>query len=183
MKTSNEISNIAQALCDFQSEIVDAHKGKQAHQYKYADLGTVLQLVRPVMASHGLSVVQMPTSTDTLNVGVTTRLMHNSGEWLEDTLYMAVTSSRGMSDAQAAGSVITYCRRYALTAALGITQTDDDAAVKEPEIVPATDEQFRQINALIKANKMPARTNAWLQANGHWDNLTEKQAQNILSQV
>ena len=47
----------------------------------------------------------------------------------------------------------------------------------------ATDEQYAAINALIKANKMPARTNAWLQANGHWDNLTESQAQNILSQV
>ena len=180
LKTSNEISNIAQALCEFQSDIKDAHKGSTGHNYRYADLGTILQLVRPVMAAHSLSVVQMPCG-DAITAGVTTRLMHNSGEWLESTMHMGVTASRGMSEAQAAGSVITYMRRYSLAACLGITQTDDDAAVKEPEIVPCSDDTYAAINTAIKAGELPKRTTSWLQAGNNWQNLTEKQGQNVLA--
>ena len=181
MKTSTEISNIAQALCEFQAEIKDAHKGAQGHNYRYADLGMILQLVRPAMATHGLSVVQMPCG-DAITAGVTTRLMHNSGEWIEDTMHMGVTASRGMSEAQAAGSVITYMRRYSLAACLGITQTDEDAAVKEPEIVPATDKQFDIINKLREGNKLPVRTNAWLEKEDNWNNLTSEMAQRVIGQ-
>ncbi len=182
MKTSDTIENIAQALCKFQSEVTDAHKGAQGHNYSYADLGTILQLVRPLMATHGLSVIQMPCG-DSLNMGLSTRLMHNSGEWIEDTMYMGVSASRGMSEAQAAGSVITYQRRYALAACLGITQTDNDAAVKEPEIIPATDEQFAAINVLIKENNLPIRTVSWINAGNNWQNLTSKQAINVLAKA
>jgi hypothetical protein len=182
MKTSETIADLAQALCEFQSTVVDAHKGAQGHNYRYADLGTILQLVRPLMAAQGLSVVQMPCG-DAITAGLTTRLMHTSGEWVEDTMHMGVTASRGMSEAQAAGSVITYMRRYSLAAVLGITQTDDDAVVKEPEIVPATQEQFATINKLIEDKKMPVRTMSWLKAGKNWDNLTSKQAINIISQV
>ena len=180
MKTSDTITDIAQALCKFQSEVKDAYKGAQGHNYRYADLGTILQLVRPLMGKHGLSVVQMPTG-DTLNMGVSTRLMHMSGEWLEDTLYMGVTASRGMSEAQAAGSVITYMRRYALAAALGITQTDDDAAVKEPEIVPATETQLAQIQDYIDAGEISPRRASWIK--NHGDNMTEKQAATIIKET
>ena len=178
MKTSENIADLAQALCKFQAEIVDAHKGAQGHNYKYADLGTILQLVRPIMAEHGLSVVQFPCG-DALTAGLTTRLMHNSGEWVEDTMHMGVTASRGMSEAQAAGSVITYMRRYSIAAVLGITQTDDDAAVKEPEIVPATAEQMAAINDFISEDKISPRRASWIKAN---KNMTSTQAETILKE-
>ncbi len=95
---------------------------------------------------------------------------------------MGVTASRGMSEAQAAGSVITYMRRYSLAAVLGITQTDNDAAVKEPEITPATDKQFEIINNLREKALLPARTNAWLEKESNWNNLTSEMAQRVISQ-
>ena len=191
MKTSESIENIAKALCKFQTEIKDAHKDSQAHKYRYADLGTILVLVRPVMASNSLSAVQM-TCNDGDRVGVTTRLMHNSGEWVESSLFMGVSASAGMSLAQSAGSVITYCRRYSLAAALGITQTDDDAVVEqpvrkkpepkkpEPKVVPATEKQFADINAFVKDKQIPARTLEWLKVEKNWEGLTSKQANDVI---
>ncbi len=131
MESSETIAELAKALRNFQATVVDAHKGAQGHNYRYADLGTILQLVRPLLSVNGLSVAQMPCG-DVVNMGLATRLMHDSGEWIEDTQYMGVTASRGMSEAQAAGSVITYMRRYALAAVLGITQIDDDASQTQP---------------------------------------------------
>ena len=182
MNTSPNIADIAQALCKFQGLIKDAKKGKKAHQYMYADLGTILQLVRPVMAECGLSVVQLPCG-DNILVGVTTRLMHNSGEWLEDTIYMGVSESRGMSASQSAGSAISYARRYALAAVLGITQVDNDAYVKDVEITPATDQQFESINNLIKEGKVSTRRQAWLKAEKNWNNLTYAQAESLLKEA
>ena len=125
-----EISNLAAALSALQGEIEDAKKESKAHAYMYADLPTVLQIARPLLSKHGLAVTQFPINQGD-RVGVKTRLMHTSGEWLEDSMTMPVHESRGMSPAQAAGSVITYCRRYSLTAVLGISQEDDDAAPKQ----------------------------------------------------
>ena len=179
MRTSENISDLAQALCKFQAEITDAHKDAQGHNYRYADLGTILQTVRPLMATHGLSVVQMPCG-DAMTAGLTTRLMHNSGEWVEDTMHMGVTASRGMSEAQAAGSVITYMRRYSLAAVMGITQTDDDAAVKEPEIIPATDDQIATIKDFMEAGKISTRRTVWI--NKNMERMTQSQAGSILSE-
>ena len=180
MKASETITELATALSNFQNEVTDAHKGAQGHNYKYADLGTILQLVRPLMYAHGLSVIQMPCG-DALNMGLSTRLMHNSGEWIEDTQYMGVSASRGMSEAQAAGSVITYMRRYALAAVLGITQTDDDAAVKEIEVFPATEEQKAQITKAMDDNKMSPRRAVWCQKN--MKTMTAKAAETVISEL
>lgn len=189
MKTSESVAKIAEALCNFQTEVQDAPKDSQAHKYKYADLGTILELVRPVMAKYKLSAVQMPCN-DGDQVGVTTRLMHNSGEWLESTLFMGVSASAGMSLAQSAGSVITYARRYSLAAVLGITQTDDDAVVEAPkkkhapkpkaETKGATEKQFAEINAFVKKKQIPERTLEWLKDTKNWEGLTSKQADNII---
>ena len=125
--------NLATALSALQGEIEDAKKESQAHAYKYADLPTVLQIARPLLCKHGLAVTQFPVNHGD-RVGVKTRLMHTSGEFLEEEMTMPVHEGRGMSPAQAAGSVITYCRRYSLTAVLGISQEDDDAApIKQRE--------------------------------------------------
>ena len=187
MKTSESIAKIAEALCKFQTEVQDAPKDSQAHKYKYADLGTILELVRPVMAQNKLSAVQMPCN-DGDQVGVTTRLMHNSGEWIESTLFMGVSASAGMSLAQSAGSVITYARRYSLAAVLGITQTDDDAVhvpPKKPAPKPtkplATQEQQDYLQNL-KDEEIPPRRLAWLQTGNNFDTMTVKQAEVIIKE-
>jgi len=182
VNTSPELSNIATALNAFQSEVEDAHKASDGHNYRYADLPTILQLIRPLMGKHGLALVQFPVG-DALNVGIVSRLIHVSGEWMEETMYMGITESRGMSSAQAAGAVITYCRRYAAAAILGISQVDNDAHVEEPEIEPASEEQFAEINDFISEGKVPARRLKWLQVTKNWQNLTDKQATIILTEI
>jgi len=199
MKSSETIVNLAEALCNMQIEIDDAPKDSQAYGYKYADLGTVLALIRPVLHAHGLSVVQIPCN-DGDKVGVSTRIMHSSGEWLEDTVTMEVDVAKNLSRAQAAGSVITYCRRYSLASVTGIAQIDDDNQVAhdkpakqkpaKPEPMP-TDEQYAKIQQLAKDGKLPVRRREWLKLDApevadlpdsNWNKMTAEQAKTIIKE-
>lgn len=92
-------------------------------QRKYADLATVTETVRPILAANGLAYLQGVSDGDKV-VTVTTRLVHKSGEWIEDSMSMPT----GKGDAQAVGSAVTYGRRYALMALLGLAPDDDDGA-------------------------------------------------------
>jgi hypothetical protein len=100
-------------------------KSGGSYSYDYADLADTLQCVRPVLAKHGLAVLQ-PVTTDPEHelVVVTTVIIHTSGERL-DLGALGLPLGQG---AQATGSAVTYARRYALTAALGLAAEDDDGA-------------------------------------------------------
>ena len=130
MEMSESLTEIGVALSKFQGEVNNVSKDKSGYGYKYADLAQILDVVRPLLAKHGLSVVQMPGNSDS-GVTVSTMLLHSSGQWIKSETQLPMDSAAKMSAAQAAGSVITYARRYALAAALGIAQEDDDA--KKPE--------------------------------------------------
>ena len=82
---------------------------------KYADMNSVVDAVRVPFSNHGLSYSQFPIYQDGL-VGVETILMHESGEFISSELVLPITKK----DAQAAGSAITYARRYALQSIAGI---------------------------------------------------------------
>lgn len=134
MEKSATLGNLAVALSKLQSEVQNLHKDKQGYGYKYTELASVLDATRPLCAKYELSVSQLCCSNDKADVvGVETILMHNSGEFISSVLYMPVQQAKGMSLAQCAGIVITYARRYALAAILGIAQTDSDAAIHEPD--------------------------------------------------
>ena len=129
MEKSDDITELASALCKVQHRIEDASKDKAGYNYKYADLSQILQIVRPALTDFGLSISQFPCEGGD-NISLDTILMHSSGQWLSNRYSMPVEVAKGMSRAQASGSVITYMRRYALAAIVGITQEDNDAAVK-----------------------------------------------------
>ena len=148
MKQSDTIANLAAAMAAAQSEMGAAIKGSSNPFFKskYADLGSVIEAIKPHFAANGLSYVQFPISSENA-VGVTTRLMHSSGEWLEQEYYIPL----GKMDAQAAGSAITYARRYALQAIAGIPAEDDDgnaASQSAPKFITAA--QAKTINGLIE---------------------------------
>jgi len=84
---------------------------------KYAPLPDILNHVRPVLSKHGLCVLQ--------DAGVTTRIVHESGEWIESD---RLTLTPQKDDPQGEGGAITYARRYSLSAMLGISSEDDDDA-------------------------------------------------------
>ena len=125
MNTSESIKELATALSSAQSSLQDATKNAKNPHYKsdYADLSQVLEAIRPALAAQNLSVVQLPFSREN-RVGVTTRIMHSSGEWLEESIDLEV---EGKNLAQAAGAHITYLRRYSLASLFAIHQKDDDA--------------------------------------------------------
>lgn len=124
MNKSESIQNLAAALAKFQEEIKNPANSADNPFFKskYAPLNDVLNLVRPILTKHGLSVLQSP-SGDGQNIIVTTLLLHSSGEWIE-TEPLVLKADK--PTAQGAGSAITYARRYAISAVLGISSEDDD---------------------------------------------------------
>lgn len=124
MKTSLTIAELATALCKAQGEMGGAHKDSANPFFKsrYADLASVMKAIRLPFASNGLSFVQCPITTAE-GVGVTTRIIHSSGEWIESTLILPVAKM----DAQAYGSCLSYAKRYSIQAMAGVPSTDDDA--------------------------------------------------------
>lgn len=89
---------------------------------KYADLASVWDDCRHPLSENEIAVFQMPGAVGA-KVTITTLLAHSSGEWLESDLEM---KSKDESP-QGIGSVISYARRYALAAMVGVYQIDDDA--------------------------------------------------------
>ena len=124
MNTSESIKEIATALSAAQGSLQDATKNAKNPHFKsdYADLSHILEAIRPALKAQNLSVVQLPFSSGT-RVGVTTRIMHSSGEFIEESIDLEV---EGRNLAQAAGSHITYLRRYSLASLFAIHQKDDD---------------------------------------------------------
>ena len=120
---SAEIGEIAAALAKAQSEMTFAHKDAENPFFKsnYADLNSILDAIREPLSKHDIAVVQT-TGGDGTSITVITKLVHSSGQWFEGQLTM-VPDKPGP---QAFGSVLTYCRRYALAAIAGIAQADDD---------------------------------------------------------
>lgn len=134
MNKSDSIGKLATALSLLQGEIKDAHKDKKGYGYNYADLSQVLEITRPLLTKHGLAVTQLCGHSDN-KVTVETVLMHTSDQWVSSTIEMSVEPMKGMTKAQAVGCIITYARRYALAAIVGITQTDTDAHAENAEVV------------------------------------------------
>lgn len=97
-------------------------------KYKYADLGSVIEAIKPPLIRHGLWFTQCPRPNPD-GAEVETFVHHASGESMSLGSFYLPANKR---DAQAFGSALTYCRRYGLQTAFGVPTEDDDgnAAVK-----------------------------------------------------
>jgi len=134
MKTSEKINELSSSLIQLQSELNNIGKDSKGYGYNYTSLEKLLDYVRPLMSKHNLGVIQTPTNIDN-RIGVTTRLIHKSGQFIEDTLLMDKSNLAKMNDYQVAGSIITYFRRYAVSSILGIA-SDEDTDVNIPKEQP-----------------------------------------------
>ena len=125
MEKSEQINELAAAMAKAQAEIADPKKSSDNPFFnsKYADLATVLAAVRGPFSKNGLAITQPPGETKDGMVYVTTMITHSSGQWIASTMSLPLG---GKKDAQAAGSAITYARRYMLAAMAGVAQEDDD---------------------------------------------------------
>jgi len=151
MNKSESIANLAAALVKAQAEI-PAAKFDATNPFlknKYASLGAIIEAARPHLAKHGLSVTQFPVNED-FQIGLTTVLLHASGEWMSSTLTLPVTDEKGKSTAQVAGSVISYLRRYALASVLGIYADEDtDGHTEAKKVEPKKAEPVAQPSSLM----------------------------------
>lgn len=124
MNKSETIGALAAALSKAQSQMEGAKKGAVNPHLgkKYADIASVWDAAREPLAANGLSVVQTPDSSPTDGVILTTMLMHTSGEWVSGETFVPVSKK----DAHGYGMAITYARRYALSAMVGVSPEEDD---------------------------------------------------------
>lgn len=111
------------ALAKAQAEVENATKGSSNPHFKsrYADLAEVLNTVRPVFARNGLCIMQSTRYTGQC-VEVATVIGHSAGGYVRS----VANCVPAKTDAQGIGAATTYLRRYALAAATGIAQEDDD---------------------------------------------------------
>lgn len=132
MKTSEIIKDLASALSKFQGEVTNPKNSAKNPQFnsKYAPLQDILSLARPLLAKQGLSIVQSTTG-DLENVTVSTMLLHSSGQYIETEPFIlkgeqTLKGGGKTLNVQGAGSMITYIRRYQISAILGLSSEDDD---------------------------------------------------------
>lgn len=137
---SESFTTVLTALASAKAEfgpIVKKQDGQVGNQkIKYADLDTVLDVVEPVLANHGLVLVQPPEYLiESAVQTVASYLFHvESGEWIKGTWKLT-----GKEDPQGMGSALTYGRRYCTLAILGLAPEDDDGtAARRTADRPAT---------------------------------------------
>lgn len=152
MNKSPSISKLADALSKAQAEMpaVKMNATNPFLKNKYADLGAVIEATRPVLTKNGLSISQFPTS-DGDRIGLTSILMHTSGEWLEDTIFISPSDSKGLSVAQSAGVVISYLRRYQWQSIIGVYSDEDTdghavSKVPQPDVSDKLWDHFQKVS-------------------------------------
>jgi hypothetical protein len=162
MNKSESIKEIAKALHECQGKMGGVVKNSANPFFKssYADLTAVLKAAKPVWHEQGITVIQHPHSQGNA-VGVSTLIMHTSGEWIEHEYTLPLVKP----DPQAAGSAITYARRYALAAVGLLPQIDndaEDAMLRAPEVskkrVQLTDDRDEYGRKILTSDEREEQT-------------------------
>jgi len=153
---SETLGALAAALAKAQGAMRPAKKDALNPHFKskYADLASIWEVAREPLAANGLAVMQRVTNTDTAAI-ITTHMIHSSGEWVKDRCYWPVAQRTP----QGIGSAITYGKRYALAALLGIAaEEDDDGNAASAHPAPESGARSAQRNASAKVGRAEAKT-------------------------
>lgn len=131
MKTSESTKAVFKAIHDLQQELEIVKRGDTAnigekYSYKYASMPKIWVEVKPLLKKYNLTVIQSPTQSQ-IGDSLTTMIVHDSGEYIQDTMRLVLNRE----DAQGIGSAITYAKRYALSAMLGVVTDDDNDATTQ----------------------------------------------------
>lgn len=127
------IDKIAQALAKAQAEITNPPRNREvtvktktgsSYKFKYATLDSIIDHVRGPLTKHGIWFIQTLESDGAGRYRLVTTLTHESGQYITSETPLLVAGAGN----QEFGSALTYMRRYALTALLGIAADEDDDA-------------------------------------------------------
>lgn len=144
---SNKV-HVAFARAQAKMEHVKKSSDNPFFKSKYADLATVVEEVRRVFSEEGLYYIQLIEDNN-----VVTIVGHEDGSTLPRSSCPII--SKDFNDPQKYGSAITYARRYALMAYVGLAPEDDDgnaaASARVPSKKPTSDIDSRLLNALTTA--------------------------------
>ena len=153
MQTSQEVSSLFKALCECKKDFVPLSKNKKGYGYNYTPLDSVIDMLNTVLPKHGINFVQFP-STIGDNYALTTRIFHESGEWMEDTIIFNMTEISKANDTQKLGASITYFRRYALSAIFGIASDEDiDGNIEMNIVAKQSQSQIQQQRKTFNESK------------------------------
>ena len=128
--------SLAAALVAASGEMTDPHKSAENPHFrsKYADLGAVLAVVRPVFARHGLALRSGTEVLDSLATVVFVEILHESGQKDRSTV---LVPPKVAENPQQLGSFVSYMRRYLTQAAANITGDDDDGNAAQAAVAMA----------------------------------------------
>lgn len=143
---SDNLNELALALAKAQEEMEGASRNNvnPFFKSKYASFSDVVQASRPSLAKHGISVIQRTYREDGTLI-LETRMLHSSGQWISG--YMPLNFPK--DDAQSRGSYITYMKRYAYAALVGV-YTDDEDDDGEAAVAPQRSPQMSNAPILKK---------------------------------
>lgn len=166
MNKSESIDQLCVALSLTQSQMRGAVKDSENPFYKskYADLQSIWEAIRDPLTKNGLSISQL-TDTNGAELYLETILLHKSGQWVSGRIPVLMKER----SAQAMGSAITYARRYALAAIVGIYQEDDDGdAATKPSLADEIYKPFEKKPVITdkqaKRLWMIAKEHGWSEA-------------------
>ena len=123
MKMSEQINEIAKAMAQAQCEMKPAEKDSINPHFrsKHSSMCAVWDAASPIM-KQGICILQDAVTTEK-GISVETMLVHASGQWFQ---FGPLVIPVSKMDAQACGSAVSYAKRYALCAAVGIVSGDID---------------------------------------------------------
>src|SRR5215472_6149359 len=134
-RSSDTIGNISGALAKAQAELSNPEKSLTAtirspfsrepdRTFRYAPLSSGLDIIRKSLGRHEIATIQSTgIDKEAGLLRLTTILAHSSGEWISSEWPVCPISD--IASAQRMGAALTYARRYALFALVGIAGEDD----------------------------------------------------------
>lgn len=142
-RSSPSIGAIAAALAKAQGELSNPEKSLLAtvhspfpregdRTFRYASLSSGLDIVRKCLGQYEIATVQTTAIEQTSgHITLTTLLAHASGEWISSDWPVCPISETAAPHRM--GAALTYARRYALFALVGIAGEDD---LDAPDLLP-----------------------------------------------
>lgn len=140
------MKNLMKAVLQFQKTCPRIVKDKLNPHFRnnYADLASIIETIYPKLIENGLTVIQPIIGADT-GVSLKTILFHESGEFVESILPLPANLTP-----QQLGSCLTYYRRYALLAILGIVASDEDDDGNHTQPTPVQPKEVYKPNLASK---------------------------------
>jgi ERF superfamily len=148
-RSSESIGAIAAALAKAQCELTNPEKSLVAtirspfpregdRTFRYASLAGGLDIVRKSLGQHGIATLQTTAiDNEAGQIRLTTVLAHESGEWIASEWPVCPTSQTNTPHLM--GAALSYARRYALFALVGIAGEDDldapDLLIESPPAI------------------------------------------------